>query len=434
MLSLQFTPNFSVDGQPLGASVRVGHVVTFTMTIATPFPGDPLSQAKWDFDGDGLVDEIDVLAGSSSTPAPKYQYQTVGSYRMQVKAGTVGGLINSYSQTLTIVSGSTLECWIAQPLDQDHVYGNHVTLRAKTAPAIQTQRVLFKYRPTPAVPPPPPTAASAAAYFGDPSWITIGSVVPPPYSALSVPWDVTGLVSGQTYELAAGATDPNGNLALSSVLQVVTVTVDPLAPSESESTDPTQTTPVRVQIVDPSKGVRSEIAQDTAVDLPPGSVGSLATLRMERLSLNPHPVEARFQGLRFLPNSFRRFGLGGAPLVIPARITLYDVSKDPTLDFLNVDPKKLRIYQFDDPSGQWIPLFAQVTQPADDLIRASTVAMGDVGVVADVPPRQGTGSSSSACGGLGIELLLLPLAGGLWRALPRILQRRRRVQQGRTLR
>jgi hypothetical protein len=247
----------------------------------------------------------------------------------------------------------------------------------------------------------------------------VASVVPPPYSALSAAWDATRFPAGR-YELRARATDTGGGTALSTDLHPVIVEVDPSGSGITEDGV------VREEEIDPNGATRSEIAGNTALDLPPYAFDGHARIRIERPLGNPHPLEARLQGLDFVPGSFRRLSLvtDGVSLVRPSRITLYSLNPNNVLDGLDVDPSKLSIWQFDDGSRKWVPLYAQLTQPGEDLIRATMSAMGDVGIVTVRVPRANNGKSDAVCGFLGPELLLLPAL---------LLRRRRRglVPRGR---
>jgi hypothetical protein len=229
----------------------------------------------------------------------------------------------------------------------------------------------------------------------------VGRAVPPPYSALSASWDATRFAPGR-YELRAEATDVDGVESFSTALHPVTVEVDPAAPGISEDGA------AREEEIDPNGPTRSEVAQDLALDLPPYAFGTHARIRIERPTGNPHPLESRFQGLNFIPGSFRRLSLVGVgALERPSRITLYSLNPDGVLDGLGVDPAKLSIWQFDAPAGKWVPLYAQLTQPGEDLIRATLNAMGDVGIVADRTARADDGPSDPVCGALGAEAALL---------------------------
>jgi hypothetical protein len=205
----------------------------------------------------------------------------------------------------------------------------------------------------------------------------------------------------------------------------VTVTVDPRQPAdEDESADDGGAVQYRVHAVDPNRGDRSEIAQDTRVEFPPHSTDSpgsnYARCRMERLGADPHPVETRFQRITFIPGLFRRLDLGPDTLRSPARVSLYvpsaGVEQALAAASLNQAAAKdldLTIYRFDNVDTQsWVPLFAHVRQPSESLVRASTMAMGDLGVgfTAGAASRKSAGSGSwSGCGALGLDGLLAAL-------------------------
>lgn len=388
----------SVDGSPFSAgpiNTRVGHVVSINALAQSSDGVVPLTQILWDFDGDALrdrTDDLTALATPTANITSTYQYQTPGSYSVAVKVFEAGAEAEALLVVNVAPGSAPLECWIAQPRDGLRVWGNRVSIQARTAPAILTQSIEFQYRPSGSGLP----------------WTMIGVAVPPPYSALSVNWDVTRLVPGD-YDLRARATPTAGPpLADSEALQPIRVTVDPLAPDEEEN-GAAGGPIIRIHSVDPNVPTRSEIAKDTALEFPPHSLLARTTLRMERPFANPHPLEARLQGLQFVPGSFRRLSLGGgAALLQPTKISLYDTNPNGVLDGLKVDKAKLKIFQFDDVQKQWVPLFSQVSQPKEDLVRATLVSMGDVGLVVDPLSRAPSDSSSDGCAALGPEFLAFP--------------------------
>jgi hypothetical protein len=130
-----------------------------------------------------------------------------------------------------------------------------------------------------------------------------------------------------------------------------------------------------------------------------------------------HPLETKFQKLRFIPGCFRTLSLdNGALLAAPSRIALYNTREavaaylaSQGLNPQNAAHPNLTIYQFDTTSNRWVPLFSQVQQPEADLVRASTVSMGDIALGIEVQSRRKSSSSESACGLLGLEALAILL-------------------------
>jgi hypothetical protein len=249
-------------------------------------------------------------------------------------------------------------------------------------------------------------------------------MVPPPSTALSAGWNIKSLAPG-SYDLQAVVTATDGSTSSSWSVQPVTVTLDRLRTAdEDESADDDGAVQFRVHAVDPNRGDRTEISQDTRVEFPPHSTApsgsNYARCRIERLGADPHPVETRFQGITFVPGHFRRLDLGADVLTAPARLCLYvpTLGVEQALASTGVSRAaakdvELTIFRFDDvETHSWVPLFSHVRQPGEDLVRASMLAMGDVGVgffAASSRPEAGSGSSWSGCGALGIDGLLLAL-------------------------
>ncbi|MGE3278813.1 MAG: PKD domain-containing protein [Candidatus Altimarinota bacterium] len=68
----------------------------------TKFPNEKVQEYRWDFDGDGLVDEI------SFEPTFTYAYPQAGVYEAILEAVSERGLLGEYSQTVFIRGGLTL--------------------------------------------------------------------------------------------------------------------------------------------------------------------------------------------------------------------------------------------------------------------------------------------------------------------------------------
>ena len=122
-----------------------------------------------------------------------------------------------------------------------------------------------------------------------------------------------------------------------------------------------------------------------------------------------------------MPGLFRRLDLGSDVLSAPARLCVYvpPLGVEQALENAGVSGAvakdvELTIFRFDDVGTKaWVPLFSHVRQPGEDLVRASTVAMGDVAVgffaASSSRTAAGSGSSWSGCGALGVDGLLLVL-------------------------
>lgn len=427
-----------VDGAAQ-STARVGHVFTFSTNISSP-DGQTLNESAWDFENDGLVDEVHPLSGTSQQDTALHYFEDPGTYQVVVAAGTsVSGTPPPTpdtpgfgSTTVTVLPGTgTLEAWLSQPRDGDTLStgtGKCLTLSAKTSPAGITRKVDFYYRLSAGKNP------STHTWNPNPNpWILIATATPPPYSALRTLWDVSGLVDGSSYDLRVVATDMNGVTFDSGTLgsiQQITVTAQ-AASDQIEITDPSGNSLSRQQGVHTNTGTKSNLGSDTTVELPPASVmlpssdnSAYTTLYIERVNASPHLDVAKQQGLTFVPGSFRTLTLGtNANLQLPARITLYSVNQNVSsflssigYSSLNSTAAPLAIYRWDTVNGRWSPLVNHVSQPNEDLLRASTVAMGDIGLAVKLPPRTSDGSSSSGgCGALGIEAVLSVLFGALIR-------------------
>jgi len=401
---------------PADMTVRVGREIAFSALAyagSGPNGNAALTQVAWDFDGDGIRDYIEDFTAAKllqATSTAKHQYQYPGIYTVQVVAGTTYGQTLSRTFQVTVAQGTPpVECWMVQPTDGKVVGGNHVTLSARGSPGNHIASITFQYRAQ-----------------GTTTWKTIAKVVPPPATALSTAWN-TRLLPRGNYELQALVAGVSGSSATSWSIQPVTVRVDPFVTAdEDETADDDGMPQVRIHTVDPNRSDRSEISQDTRIEFPPHSTtatgSNYARCRIERLAADPHPVETRFQGILFVPGLFRRLDLGSDALTSPARLSLYvppanldQALAQVSLDRAAVKDLDLTIYRFDNAkTHSWVPLFSHVRQPSEDLVRASMVAMGDLGVglkanAGASRSAAGSGSSWSGCGALGLDGLLLAL-------------------------
>jgi hypothetical protein len=408
----QFTKSASLT-VPAAATVRVGHVANFS---ATAYAGSSehehatITQVAWDFDGDGFrdyVEDFTALNQLQVNSAAQYQYQYPGIYTVKVAMGTSYGQTVTASFPVTVTQGTApVDVWMVQPANGRVVGGNHVTLSARGSPANNIASVTFQYRRS-----------------GTTAWTTIAKVVPPPATALSTPWNSKKVAPG-SYDLQAVVAGTDGSTSTSWTIQPITVTVDPLVVSDDEETADDDGIPqVLTHVVDPNRPDRCEISQDTRVEFTahstPGS--NYARCRIERQGEDPHPVETRFQGITFVPGLFRKLDLGSDVLTSPARLCLYvpTLSVEQALASAGISRAgaknlELTIFRFDDiDTHSWVPLMSHVRQPAEDLVRASTMALGDVGVgfyaSSSSRPAAGSGGSWSGCGALGVDGLLLVL-------------------------
>jgi len=405
---------------PAAATVRVGHVANFS---ASAYAGESahenatITQVAWDFDGDGFrdyVEDFTALNQLRGDSVAQYQYQYPGIYTVKVAMGTSYGQTVVASFRVTVTQGTApVEVWMVQPANGRVVGGNHVTLSARGSPANTIASVTFQYRRS-----------------GTTGWTTIAKVIPPPATALSAPWNSKRVAPG-SYDLQAVVAGTDGSTSTSWSLQPITVKVDPLVISDDDETADDDGIPqVLIHTVEPNRPDRAEISQDTRIEFTahstPGS--NYARCRIERQGEDPHPVETRFQGITFVPGFFRKFDLGSDTLTAPARLCLYVPTRSVEEALASAGVSRaaaktveLTIFRFDDvDTHSWVPLMSHVRQPAEDLVRASTLAMGDVGVgffaTSSSRPTAGSGSSWSGCGALGLEALLpLLLLGRLRR-------------------
>ncbi len=386
-------------------SARVGDLVTFSATANAGAIGT-MKFFRWDFDGrSGQVQFDRTLAGASTpeTVAATHHYDVPGAYTLTLRVQDTEDFILTRTATVNVtLEPGVFKAWISQPRPGQRIFGDAVTLRAKTVPAGQTASVTFKYRPVGGGAPPPPS---------DPSWTTIRTVTPPPFTFLSTTWDVTGLPPGD-YDVAAVAARSLGGSVDTLSNERVVVTVDPAAPEILENAgDPAALIGVE-RGVDPYFNESGGLSGDVIVDIPAGATPSYDRMRIERRSANPHPLEARLQGLTFLPGGFRRINFDGGleTFLVPSRVTFYvkDGDDDGLVDGETLKKTSLKVYRFNPLLQAWQPLGEQIVQPQEDLLRASLAAVGDVGIAGESDRRAPSGTSSG-CGLLGIELLGLAL-------------------------
>jgi PKD repeat protein len=81
--------------------VQPGDVVRFDAT-RTRFPDEKVAEYLWDFDGDGLIDEL------SFEPVFSYAYPKEGVYEAILEASSEDGLTGDYSQTVIVRGGLQL--------------------------------------------------------------------------------------------------------------------------------------------------------------------------------------------------------------------------------------------------------------------------------------------------------------------------------------
>lgn len=378
-------------------SARVGDLVSFSATAGAGLFG-VMRFFRFDFDGKPGALQFDrTVPGTLNveTAAATHHFDAPGAYTMTLRVQDTEGFIATRTQTVNVsVEPGVYKTWLFQPRNGQRVYGDAVTLRAKTFPTGQTASVTFKYRPVDGGAPPP---------VGDPSWITIRTVTPPPFTFLSTTWDVTKLPPGD-YDLAAVAQRVPAGSADSLSNERVVVSVDPVNPEIRETALASL-----AQGIDPNRNESSGVSGDVIVEIPAGATNSYDQMRVTRRSGNPHPFEARTQGLNFVPGHFRRINFDGGLETFsrPSRLTFYveDKDADGLIDGGPVKKSTLKVYRFNPLLKAWQPLGEQVVQPSEDLIKASLLAVGDVGIAGEFDARP-PADTSSDCGLLGVEALL----------------------------
>ena len=394
------TGGATTDLMPASPSfnARVGDLVTFDATASAGIIG-VMRNFRFDFDGRNGVVQFDRTMPASldvESASATHHYDTPGTYLVTLRVQDTENFISTRTATVNVsVEPGVFKTWLFQPRNGQRVYGDAVTLRAKTFPTGQTASVTFKYRAVSGGAPPPPS---------DPSWTAIKTVTPPPFTFLSTTWDVTGLPPGD-YDLAAVAARTLGGSVDSLSNERIVVTVDPAAPEILENVETALS-----QGIDPNRNETSGLSGDVIVDIPSGSTGSYDQMRVQRRSVNPHPLEARLQGLNFLQGHFRRINFDGGleNLFLPSRVTFYvsDEDDDGMVDGQPFAKSTLKVYRFNPLLKAWQPLGEQVLQPQEDLVRASLQALGDVGIAAEFDGSRAPGDTSSDCGLLGVEALL----------------------------
>lgn len=379
-------------------NVRVGDLVSFGALAGAGAIGE-LRQFRFDFDGKPGFTQFDRAVPASAPlegTAVTHHYDSPGTYTVTLRVLDNENSAVTLTRTVNVgVEPGIYKTWLFQPRDGQRVYGDAVTLRAKTFPTGQTASVTFKYRADTGGAPPPPS---------DPSWTAIKTVTPPPFTFLSTTWDVTGLAPG-TYDLAVVAERNPGGTAESLSNERIRVTVDAVAPEILESL----ATSLK-QGIDPNRNETGGLSGDLLLEIPAGATTSYDQMRLTRRSTNPHPLEARLQGLDFVSGHFRRINFDGGleALARPSRLTFYvnDADKDGFVDGQGFAKSTLKVYRFNPLLKAWQPLGDQVQQPQEDLVRASLDAVGDVGIAGEIDASRAPAGTSSDCGLLGLEALL----------------------------
>lgn len=103
----------------------------------TRFPEEKIKEYRWDFDGDGLVDEI------SFEPGIKHAFEKVGAYEVILEAVTEQGLQGEYSQTIFIRGGLQLpEASFTTEIKDSEV---HFTNTSVVDPSMKEEELKFEW-------------------------------------------------------------------------------------------------------------------------------------------------------------------------------------------------------------------------------------------------------------------------------------------------
>jgi PKD repeat protein len=385
-----------------------GQLLIFT---ASPTPGTgTIVNYSWDFFGIGEVDLV------TTVPTATWQYPDPGTYSPVVTVLDSNNLSAQGSTGFIMaLSPNFFRCWITGPPAASPpftVAGDNVTILAQTVPMGQTLQVDFSYSPS-----------------GANTWIPIGTSLPSGSEVFGVHWDVTGLVQGQLYDLRALATFVGGVQGDSTAIQIVTVLVDSTVnalthtPSDQEFHG-SPYTQLKIDWVNPQATAQVVITRDMEQSLLAGSVLSYDQLRIQHQADNPHALEGRLQGMRFIPGHFRGTTfVAGSTLQKPSRVSMYlngDLSSI-LADGTDVSRSTVALFRFEPSRARWEPLLGSIKITSKTLLQATMIQPGDVAVVVmstrpiDNSPVASSGSSSSPCGMVGLEGLPLGLLLFLWR-------------------
>lgn len=307
-------------------------------------------EISWDFEGDGLVDEI------TAVPTTTNLYGAPGKYWPAASIIFDDGSVIVLTNLLQVSESSALKVWISQPTDGQVVAGNDLTLHANTAPGDLTAAVRFQYRP-----------ASATEWQDIGTWIE-----PPPYSFKQV-WDVSSFPAGTTIFIRALALDINGVQISSDTIQVQ------VEPSAQDHANAVQVTDDEIQY-SVETNQRCDYSQDDGFGF---SVTPLTVESNQVLTVNKTIARAArssaIAGQTLLPQRYDLdFGAGTFSQAVQLFIPYSDTDNDGLVDGTWIPEATLNAYVWDEAAQAWQKASRSDIDIANNLVRTEVSRSGEV--------------------------------------------------------
>ena len=351
-------PTVSLTNQPAAGTIPLD--VAFTAVAADP--DGSIASYAWDFDGDGTID----LSGTE--PIANWRYESVGSFQATVRVTDDAGLTAAASAWVSAREASRLKTWITSPRNGARVWGSEVTVHAQTAPGHLTASVQIQYK------------ASASE-----TWLDLGPELYPPANSYVATWDATGLVSGQSYDLRARATDVDGNVATSETVTVVADESAAPVPGAILETSAAGTV-VKQETFAADETAKCVLADGTSVAVPAGSTASNLTIVVEAPGANTNAADGAVRGLESVEaNRIVRFaGAGQPPQPVVVEIPYADADGDGFVDGTGVPATTLGAYWFDAAAGEWKRVLETVVDQTARRVRLKTSRLAEFGLFGEV--------------------------------------------------
>lgn len=283
-------------------------------------------EIAWDFDGDGLVDEI---TGSSSNA---HLYAEPGKYWPTASVVFDDGTAIVLSNLLQVSESSGLKVWISQPKDGQVVSGSALALHANTAPGNLTGAARFQYR------------------ISDSSeWQDVGSwIEPPPYS-FKQEWDTSAFADGTVIFLRAVARDTADVQVISDTVRIQIQSSIAGYPGAVQGSDD------QIQCaVDAAQRSTYSQADGFGFSVAPITVDANGLLTITSSTPARGARTASAAGRSFLPQSYAvDYGTNAFNRALPLVIPYADADNDGVVDGTWIPEATLDAYVRTEPDQAW---------------------------------------------------------------------------------
>lgn len=313
----------------------------------------------WDLDGDG---QSDLLTPSNTLTTV---YTTPGQLAPGVTVRDNDGLESSATASLTIEPPVAAHVWMDAPETGWRVWGNAITLSARTPLGQGHTALLFE-----------------ASRNGSNTWSAVTNVLEPADGqTILAAWDVTGISSGHVYDVRAVVDAGAAGTATSAL---VTVTIDPAAGQQEGGVIENDGT--RSQTLDMTVDQSVGLNDGTIVTVPAGAIETNSTLVVQLIGQDTNGPSGSAAGAVNI-DANRVVSLEDDPALnqpLTLLMPYADADQDGFVDGTQIPEATLSAHWFDVETGSWKRALTSIVHVNGNYVEATTWHLTEFGLFGQV--------------------------------------------------